>query len=213
MINMIGKKIGSLLIFEFAGTRGSAQHAVWKCRCDCGNETLAVGAYLRKGKIKSCGCGIKKTQFTKERTTTHGMSRTRTYTIWRGIVARTTKRTDKSHLYFDKGIRICDRWLSFKNFYADMGEAPNGMSIDRIDGSKGYEPSNCRWATPVEQANNTSRNRFIFANGKSMTVAMWAREINVKPNTIYYRLCRGWPPEKAVSTSCKKNNKNILKSV
>jgi hypothetical protein len=194
---MIGKKMGSLLIFEFAGTRGSAQHALWRCKCDCGNETVASGAYLRNGRIKSCGCGMKKTQFTKEKTTTHGMSRTRTYKIWRGMVARTTTKTDKSHLYFDRGIRTCDRWLSFENFYADMGKAPDGMSIDRIDNNKGYEPGNCRWATSVEQNNNTRRNRLITARGESMTIAMWARKIGIKPNTIYYRLRRGWTPEEA----------------
>ena len=199
MINMIGKRVGKLLISEYVGTRGSAQHALWKCKCDCGNETIAVGAYLRKGRIKSCGCGMKETQFTKEKTTKHGMSRSRTYLIWRGMIVRTTKKTDKAHLYYDKGIRTCDRWLSFNNFFADMGEAPDGMSIDRLDNNRGYEPSNCRWATSIEQANNTSRNRIITAHGKSMTVAMWAREINVKPNTIYYRLRRGWSAERAVS--------------
>ena len=199
MINMIGKKIGSLLIFEFAGTKGSAQHALWRCKCDCGNETVAVGAYLRKGRIKSCGCGMKKTQFTKEKTTTHGMSRTRTYKIWCGMVARTTKRSDKTHLYFDKGVRTCDRWLSFENFYADMGDAPDGMSIDRINNNKGYEPGNCRWATNIEQNNNTSRNRLITARGESMTIAMWARKVGIKPNTICYCLRRGWAPEDAVT--------------
>lgn len=201
MINMSGKRVGKLLISEYAGTRGAAQHAVWKCICDCGNETLAVGAYLRKGRIKSCGCGNKATQFTKEKTTKHGMSRTRTYSIWRGMIFRTSKRLSKSHLYFDKGVKVCQRWQSFENFIADMGEAPAGMSIDRINGDKDYEPSNCRWATSVEQANNTSRNKVIAAYGKEMTVAMWAREINVKPNTIVYRLRRGWSAERAVSVS------------
>lgn len=199
MINMIGVRVGKLLISEYAGTRGTARHALWKCICDCGNETIAVGSYLRMGRIKSCGCGSKETRFTKERLIKHGKSRDPIYKIWRSMISRTTTKTKKSHLYFEKGIRVCERWLSFENFYADMGDRPEGKSLDRIDGNKGYSPENCRWASSEEQANNTSKNHLITAFGKTMTFAMWGRETGIKPNTILSRMRRGWSAEKSLT--------------
>jgi len=199
IINMVGKRYGKLLVSEYAGIRGKAQHATWVCLCDCGNTTTAVGSYIRAGRITSCGCNGVKTRFSSESLTTHGMSKTRTYHIWQGIIARTTRKTNKSHLYFDKGITVCDEWKSFDAFLKDMGEAPDGLSIDRINSNLGYSPENCRWATAEQQANNTSRNKLLTAFGKTMTLAAWAKSLNIKPNTLLYRIKRKWPIEKALS--------------
>ncbi|MDR2219743.1 MAG: hypothetical protein LBE24_04090 [Methylobacillus sp.] len=103
--------------------------------------------------------------------------------------------------YFDKGIRVCDRWMIYENFVADMGNAPDGFTLGRIDGSKGYCPENCRWETWVQQANNVSRNRIIHFDGQSHTVTEWARIIGIKPNTLEYRIVRGITPERALKPS------------
>jgi len=100
--------------------------------------------------------------------------------------------------YGQRGIKVCDRWLSFENFFADMGERPDGCSIDRIDSDMDYCPQNCRWATPEIQSNNTRRCKFIEANGKRLTVAQWARETGLSENCIHGRLRRGWSPARAV---------------
>lgn len=89
-----------------------------------------------------------------------------------------------------------------------MGECPNGMTLERIDGSAGYQPQNCRWATPKEQANNTTRNLFVEHMGKRQTIAQWAEELGMKPNTLLYRFKRGWSSERALNITIK----NLLKT-
>lgn len=105
------------------------------------------------------------------------------------------------HLYYGKGIRVCERWRSdFAAFLADMGPRPSPRhSIDRIDGSKGYEPGNCRWALSVTQANNTTRNILITIGGETMSVAQWADRNGVVRSTAYARIARGVDPAQAVS--------------
>lgn len=195
--NILGYRFGKLLVVDRAESLPD-KTAVWKCVCDCGQERLIAGTGLRAGRHKSCGCSSPK--FTKDRTTTHGRSKTRTYLIWLHMKARCSAKAKGKlkKLYFDKGIRVCERWKDFLVFLSDMGEAPPKHSIERIDGNKNYEPSNCKWATSIEQANNTSRNSVISYLGKSLTISMWARELGIKPNTLLYRLRRGIPLERAL---------------
>ena len=199
-IDMVGGRYGRLVVVERAGSIGAAQHAAWRCVCDCGGETVVRGAYLRQGRIKSCGCRGKETEFQPVHTTKHGMSKSRAYRIWVGMHHRCADVTgEKAHLYAKKGITVCERWGDFDAFLADMGEPDEGMSIDRIDGNRGYEPANCRWATSKEQANNTTQNRRLTYNGKTQTVTQWAEEIGVKQNTLLYRIRRGWSLDRALA--------------
>ena len=197
---MIGKKFGVLEVLsrEQNSKDGSAR---WKCVCECGEFRVIDGTALRAGRNKSCGC--LSPRFTTEKTKTHGLSGKRIYRIWIGMIARCSENSKGKtrKLYYEKGIRVCDRWLSFVNFYEDMGDPLPNQSIDRIDGSKGYEPSNCRWATSEVQANNTTANHVVSHDGRSMTIAMWAKEIGVKQNTLLYRIRRGASIEDAL---CKK---------
>ncbi len=166
-------------------------------RCDCGAVTEVREDCLKSGNTRSCGCLQPDVAHSLA---THGMWKTRTYRIWNGMKARCrNKDSKKAHLYAGKGIKVCDRWLSFENFLADMGEAPDGMSIERRNGNGNYEPGNCMWATLKDQANNTTRNRLVTHVGRTQTVAQWAAEIGVDPNTLLYRLRRGWTIEQALS--------------
>lgn len=196
---MLGIRFGKLTVIERLENFPNGT-AAWNCLCDCGTEKKVAGTKLRAGKQKSCGCSSPK--FSKESISTHGMSKTRVYRIWAGMHSRCrqTKNKKTQRLYLEKGIKVCERWNKFENFYEDMGDPPDGMSIDRINGDKGYEPSNCRWATSKQQANNMSSNRLIEYNNKKMTISMWAKEIGVKPNTLNYRIRRGMPLKDALKT-------------
>jgi hypothetical protein len=126
---------------------------------------------------------------------THGMKGTRTYSLWQAMLARTRYGRED---YAGRGISVCDEWKSFECFYADMGDAPEGMSLDRIDNNGNYELSNCRWATRQQQNTNKRNNVFIEWNGKRQTRSQWERELGMRPTTLRTRLKAGWPMERAM---------------
>ena len=195
--DLLGVRFEKLLVVGRGANRPDGT-AVWKCLCDCGEAREIPGTALRAGRNKSCGCASPR--FTKERTTTHGQSRTRTYRIWQGMRRRCSEAAQgkSRRLYFDKGIRVCERWEDFECFLKDMGHAPPWASIDRINGKGDYEPGNCRWATPQEQANNVITNALVTHAGRTQSVAMWAMEVGVKANTLLYRLRRGMSLDRAL---------------
>lgn len=101
--------------------------------------------------------------------------------------------------YGGRGIKVCDRWQLFESFLADMGPRPEGMTVERNDMNGNYEPGNCRWATSTEQSHNKRNNVHLTANGKTQTMAEWARELGVNHTAIVYRLKAGWSVERAVT--------------
>ena len=188
-----GKTFGSLTVLELGPKTRKTAGAWWLCKCKCGAEKSIPASDLKRLKVSSCGCehNIRIGQAG----TTHGKSKTRTYRIW--IAMRS--RCDRLHQdYSARGIKYCTAWKKFENFLADMGEAPDDCSLDRIDVNGNYEKSNCRWATKEQQANNTRTNIFIEWNGKRQTRSQWEKELNMKGTTLRSRLRAGWPLERAM---------------
>jgi hypothetical protein len=133
---------------------------------------------------------------------THGKTGTRTYDTWRSIKERCCNPNSKDwDNYGGRGIKICKEWSSsFADFLADMGERPDGMTIDRIDVDGHYNKENCRWASMSTQGNNRRTCVYVDFNGKSQSVADWSREVGLERKTLEYRIRSGWEVERALTT-------------
>lgn len=136
---------------------------------------------------------------------THGKSRTLTYKVWQGIHQRCENPQDIHYRsYGARGIKVCDSWKSFENFYRDMGDKPEGYSIGRIDNDRDYEPKNCRWETTKQQAQNRNNTRNITYKGKTQSLALWATELGINYTTLDERIKNGWSVERAFTTRTRK---------
>jgi hypothetical protein len=151
--DLTGKRVGLWLVLGFSHTekRAKRHFAMWLCRCVCGTERAVLAINLSRGKTTSCGCEAG----------THGLYRSPEYQTWVHMLSRC--KYPSVHRYRDyggRGIKVCDRWLKFVNFYEDMGPRPSPRhSIDRKEVDGDYEPGNCRWATPAEQNQNQRRTK------------------------------------------------------
>ncbi|MBD2201542.1 hypothetical protein H6G33_09305 [Calothrix sp. FACHB-1219] len=202
IIDITGQVFGRLTVIKQIGFNKD-RRALWLCKCSCGNETTVTGKALRAGTTRSCGCLIVRNGVEK---TKHGMTDTKEWNVWRGMMKRCYQPTqDKYPLYGGKGIIVCERWHTFQNFYEDMGNVPEGMTIDRIDSSKNYEPENCRWVDIYVQNNNRGDYNVRWSyKGKDQTVSEWARELGCNNTTLFERQRRGWSIEKILSTPTKR---------
>lgn len=151
--NLVGQSFGFLTVVEKSEEKSQNRNYLWKCECVCGEDVLASSTTLLKGEKKSCGCKTK-----AETSGTHGMSGTPTHTTWRTMIERCTKPYHKSYQRY-KNVPIDPKWMTFEGFFEDMGERPEGMSLDRKDNSLGYCKENCRWATDSQQQQNKVPNK------------------------------------------------------
>lgn len=145
---------------------------------------------------------------------THGMSRTKIYKIWKGMIGRCTNPKGK---YFDRymgrGITICKEWRnSFENFYKDMGDPPAGHSLDRVNNDKGYSKENCRWATPKQQQNNRRGCIKLTFNQQTKSLVEWSEITNLSRTVIWKRLDAGWSVEKALTTPLRTDARHARKN-
>lgn len=200
-LDLTGQVFGRLTAIKFSGHRNQCR--LWECKCECGNTAHVPTAVLRNGATRSCGC--LSNDMLALRNFKHGGSADPEYWVLHSMLERCRNPNNKFFsIYGGRGIFVCDRWLNYDNFLADMGRRPSPKhSIDRIDNDGNYEPSNCRWATATEQARNKSNNRRITAFGKTKCVSDWCSEYGIAFRTIMSRLNLGWSPEAAVSTQPK----------
>lgn len=186
-------RFGRLLVLEPA-KQPSRRSPLWVCRCDCGNITNCTSAELRYGHTKSCGCW--KSYIARILKLTHGMSKTPTYLCWSSMFQRCLNRNRNSYKdYGGRGITVCERWKSFENFLADMGEKPADKTIGRINNDGNYEPSNCHWETIKEQCRNRRNTVYVELNGVRKSLPEWSDEIGIHRDILHNRILHGFPAE------------------
>lgn len=204
--DLAGRKFGRLLVISYSGEvvmPSKQKHHTWHCLCDCGNEKTIRAPHLLSGHTTSCGC------WQIENRVKHGHTNTPEFLSWKSMVSRCTCQASISWPnYGGRGIKICDRWMDFENFLADMGNRPAGSSIDRIDNDGNYEPENCRWATRIEQGINRRTNTLIELNGVSKSLSEWERETGILSETIKQRICLGWSAKDALTRPVRTQRNN-----
>lgn len=192
-VDRSGRVYGRLTVKALADIRAPNGKHRWVCSCVCGKSITVVGDALTSGNTKSCGClSLEMAREQGRNNRTHGMTKSREYASWTSMRSRCYKEKDKHYPdYGGRGITVCDRWRnSFENFYADLGERPEGMTLERIDGNKGYSPDNCRWATHIEQANNKRNNDLHLFRGSLVSLSTIARFTGIPQPTLWSRLNR-----------------------
>ena len=205
-----GKRYGILSIVREVEPRvgnGWKKRRV-ECLCDCGNLKEIVLESLQVGDHASCGC-VKKER-ARNFKLSHGQAtgmKTPAYRAWVNMWSRVQgMRPIWKERYTDRGITVCERWERFENFFEDVGDKPSDptLSFDRIDNDGNYEPGNVRWATKLEQSNNTCRTIKLSYMGRTLSVSEWALELGVDRKTLNQRRKSGWSIERILTTPCKK---------
>lgn len=209
LLDLTGQRFGKLTVIEFAG-HAPNRKTLWKCKCDCGNETLVKTNALRSGDTKSCGCLISAASGDAHRK--HGMSESRLYRTWKSMKARCfNERVLCYPHYGGRGITVCEEWRNGFEAFRDWALA-NGyrddLTIDRIDVNGNYCPENCRWETAKRQSENRTSNRLISFGGETYPVSVWSEKLGVSADLLYSRKRKGWTDEKTVTTPSKRKGIN-----
>lgn len=212
--NIVGLRSGKLVVVERDKTVDSPR-AHWRCQCDCGNTCVVSGTSLRRGDTKSCGCLVKEAARQNIQKAidsaanihrTHGMSNTKAFRIWSHMIERCQAKDS----YVRRGIKVCDEWLnSFEAFYEHVGDRPTPKhQLDRIDNDQGYKPGNVRWVLPKVNARNKSDNHMLTFAGETRCLAEWADLKDVTASALYWRIQKGWTPDKALHTPVRQKAPN-----
>lgn len=189
--DLTGRKFGRLTVvgIEDRGTRKT----YYECMCECGNKKSVRADSLLCGAIRSCGCLKKEQDNINLARDTHGQSKTRLYKTWQGMKKRCENPNDKRYTdYGGRGVKVCEEWHEFSNFYewAIKNGYNEELTIDRIDNMGNYEPSNCRWATNKEQANNRRSNVYITIGNTTKTLTEWCKILQVDYRKVEARYLR-----------------------
>lgn len=179
----IGRKYGMLTPIRVVSTNKYGL-LLFECVCECGNIKAVGSRCLTNGTTVSCGC---------KRAKSNKMGKTPTYKSWMSAKERCYNKNNHNYpLYGGRGIKMCDRWKnSFMEFLKDMGERPQGMTLDRINVNGDYQPQNCKWSTPIEQANNRRNNHKVFIDGKIFTASEFSRTYNIDITYVFYGFRKG----------------------
>ena len=201
--DLVGLQFGKLSVLRREGSnrRGIS---TWLCRCECGGEKVSDADSLKRGRTSSCGCLAAQQRKEAAQRPPAEIGRTtkrKEYDAWSGMIRRCY---DPNHPSFERynarGVEVCDKWReSFAAFYADMGNAPKGTTLDRIDNDLGYSKENCRWADMAVQGNNRSNNLHVTFNGRTMTISQWSREVGINYGALRARVVAGWSAERALT--------------
>ncbi|SHI23748.1 hypothetical protein SAMN02745823_03836 [Sporobacter termitidis DSM 10068] len=194
-IDITGKRYGKLTALYPTEKRDQGGSVMWHFRCDCGNEKDMSARPIKAGTVKSCGCIAKP----------HGKTGTRLFTIWVNMRQRCSNPNYSGFQYWGgKGVTVCAEWQDFTVFEAwSLAHGySDKLTIDRIDGGGNYEPSNCRWSTPKEQAHNTASNHLITIGEQTKTLSDWCEQLGTVSLCSIHRRVRtlGWSYEKALTT-------------
>lgn len=195
-----GQVFGRLTVVSLAPVRD--QKTRWNVSCICGKFRVVDQGALKTGNTTSCGCLA--TESKSARSRTHGLRNSAVYKTWSHIKDRCTNPRNASWEYYGgRGITLYPAWHTFENFYADVGDRPEGyQSIDRIDNNKGYEPGNWRWSTAMEQSRNKRTNVRVSHNGTNICLKDAATLVGIPYHTVYARLSRGgWSISQALESS------------
>lgn len=188
-IKLDGKRFNRLFVIKY-----DFKYKKYLCKCTCGTEKLIQSGALRNGFTKSCGC--LSSESTSKRFLKHGFASNykieKIYSVWTSMKQRCfNKKNPFFKQYGGRGIKVCERWMVFENFYKDMGNPKPGMSINRINNNGNYEPGNCEWTTRKIQQNNTRRNKLFTLNGISKTLAEWSDYLNIPYGRLDNRKRKG----------------------
>lgn len=207
-VDLTGQRFGRLVVEGRDHTR--AKWVYWICRCDCGKKKSVIGASLKSGGTRSCGC-LHDENSKNTKWKTHGESGTRLYRKWQSMKARCYQpNSTKYKNYGGRGITVCDQWRSDYAAFRDWALAngyEDGLTIDRIDVNGNYEPSNCRWTTQKKQQNNRSNNRMLTYNGETKSLTEWAEDTGISEMVLRARITKlGWSVERALTEPVKNTN-------
>lgn len=187
--DIAGERFGRLVAIECIGV-DNEKRALWRCRCDCGRETIVQGKSLRSGNTKSCGCLNLDLATSRivALNTTHGQSHSVLFGRWGNMLCRCYNSHSVNYKdYGARGIKVCDEWHDFATFYKWAMEHgySESLTIDRIDPNGNYEPSNCRFATKRQQAENRRSSRIIEYAGEALCLSAWARKFGMHPSNLH----------------------------